>query len=125
MAALACSYLRSGASTALSPRTQKARRYLIERLVADYGDWLVDELERRHIKRMMDRMASTPGTARNVLSVIRILMALAVEEGLRTDNPAVGIKRPKLSPRVGTLGMRTRSPNTSCATLSVHKPGWR
>jgi integrase len=46
---------------------------------------------------MIDKMASTPGMARNVLSVIRILMALAMEDGLRTDNSALGIKRPKLS----------------------------
>ena len=35
--------------------------------------------------------------ARNVLSVIRILMALAMEDSLRTHNPALGIKLPKLS----------------------------
>jgi len=45
----------------------------------------------------MEANAETPGTARNVLSMLRILMALAVEEGIRRDNPATGIKRPKLS----------------------------
>ena len=79
------------------PRTQRARRYLIEQFVAKYGNCPVVELEPRHIKGIMDKMASTPGMARNVLSVIRILMALAIEDGLRTDNPALGIKRPKLS----------------------------
>ena len=38
MAALARSYLRSGAFAALSPRTQRARRYLVEQFVAKYGD---------------------------------------------------------------------------------------
>ena len=88
MATLARGYFRSGAFAALSPRTQRTRRYLIEQFVARYGDCPVVELEPRHIKGIMDKMASTPGMARNVLSVIRILMALAIEDGLRADNPA-------------------------------------
>ena len=35
--------------------------------------------------------------ARNVLSMIRVLLALALEDGIREDNPAIGIKRPKLN----------------------------
>ena len=46
---------------------------------------------------MMDALASTPGKARNVLSMLRILIALAIDDGLRDDDPTVGIKRPKLS----------------------------
>ena len=48
----------------LSPLTQRARRYLIEQFVAKHGNCAVVD---------------------NVLSVIRILMALAMEEGLRTS----------------------------------------
>lgn len=95
--ALARSYLRSGAFIQLSPRTQRSRRYLVEQFVAKYGDCLVAELERRHVKNMMDAMASTPGKARNVLSMLRILIALAIDDGIRDKDPTVGIKRPKLS----------------------------
>ena len=45
----------------------------------------------------MDRYVGRPGTARNVLSMIRVLLALAIEDGIRSDDPTVGIKRPKLS----------------------------
>jgi integrase len=45
----------------------------------------------------MERYADRPGMARNVLSMIRVLLALALEDGIREDNPAIGIKRPKLS----------------------------
>ena len=97
MAALARSYLRSAAFASLSPATQRARRYLIEQFIGKFGTLPVAGLERRHVKQIMDASADTPGTARNVLTMLRILMALAIEEGLREDDPTAGIKRPKLS----------------------------
>ena len=45
----------------------------------------------------MGHLHDRPGMARNVLSMIRVLLALALEDGIREDNPAIGIKRPKLS----------------------------
>jgi integrase len=45
----------------------------------------------------MRKYGDRPGMARNILSVFRILIALAIEEGIRKDDPTVGIKRPKLS----------------------------
>jgi integrase len=97
MAALARSYLRSAAFAALAPATQRARRYLVENFIGKYGTLPVAGLERRHVKQIMDGHASTPGVARNVLSTLRILMALAIEDGIRRDDPTTGIKRPKLS----------------------------
>ena len=45
----------------------------------------------------MEKYATTPGTARNVLSMLRVLIAFAIEDEIREDDPTVGIKRPKLS----------------------------
>ena len=45
----------------------------------------------------MRKYGDRPGMARNVLSTFRILVALAIEEGVRKDDPTIGIKRPKLS----------------------------
>jgi hypothetical protein len=97
MAALAQSYLCSANFAALAPATQRAKRQLIEQFVGKFGKLPVAALERRHVKQIMDTHAGKPGTARNVLSVLSMLMALAVEEGIRPDNPAIGVKRPKLS----------------------------
>jgi integrase len=97
IAALARSYLRSGVFAGLSPATQRARRYLVERFVAEHGDKEVARLERRHVKAIIDAKRETPGLARNILSMLGVLLALAVEDGIRADNPAKGIKRPKLS----------------------------
>jgi integrase len=98
MVALARSYLRSAAFAALSPATQRARRHLIENYIIErWGTLPVAGLQRHHVKRIMEALAVTPGTARNVLSMLRILMTQAVEEGLRSDDPTAAVKRPKLS----------------------------
>jgi integrase len=97
MAALARSYLRSAAFAGLSPATQRARRHLVEQFIAKYGDCIVAELERRHIRAIMDAHAGTPGKARNVLSMIRVLIASALVDGIIATDPTIGIKRPKLS----------------------------
>ena len=45
----------------------------------------------------MERYASKPGMARNTLSMLRVLIALAIEDGILANDPTIGIKRPKLS----------------------------
>src|SRR5262245_829721 len=45
----------------------------------------------------MNTYADRPGAARNLLSALRVLMDLAITEGIRSDDPTAGIKRPKLS----------------------------
>jgi integrase len=90
-------YLRSAAFVQLDSETQKSRRRLLESFVGKYGKLSVAGLERRHVKLIMEAHASTPGTARNVLSMLRVLIALAIDDGIRDDDPTVGIKRPKLS----------------------------
>lgn len=93
--ALAASYLRSAAFSKLAPDTRKSRRYWIENFLTQYGSFPVAALERRHIKKLID--AAPAGKARNLLSMMRVLMALAIEEGIRGDDPTAGLKRPRLS----------------------------
>src|SRR5262245_48658084 len=45
----------------------------------------------------MNTYADRPGAARNLLSALRVLMDLAITEGIRSDDPTAGIKGPKLS----------------------------
>jgi integrase len=46
----------------------------------EYGDVLVEHLKRRHIKRALADMADTPHAARHVLSLIRKLITVALDE---------------------------------------------
>jgi integrase len=95
--ALGRSYLRSASFVQLAPDTQKSRRRLVETFVGKYGHLSVAGLERRHVKRIMEAHATTPGMARNVLSMLRVLIAFAIDDEIREDDPTVGIERPKLS----------------------------
>ena len=95
--ALGRSYLRSADFAELAPDSQRKRRDMVERFLDRFGPLPVAQLERQHVKRFMEEFAGTPGTARNMLSMLRVLIALAVEDGIRADDPTTGIKRPKLS----------------------------
>jgi integrase len=43
----------------------------------------------------MDQNVSTPGRARTILTTLRILMGVAIDDGMRGDDPTAGIKKPK------------------------------
>ena len=97
IAALAKSYLRSATFAALAAETQRSRRRLVENFAIKYGKFSVAGLKRENVKTIMERLAGKPGEARNTLSMLRVLMALAIDEGIRDDDPSAKIKRPKLS----------------------------
>ena len=103
--ALGRTYLRSAGFSQLARDTERKRRSLVETFIAKYGKLPVTGLRRDHVKTVMESYAGTPGTARNFLSMLRVLIALAIEDGIRDDDPTIGIKRPKLeSRRLALLG---------------------
>jgi integrase len=74
------------------PITQQTDRNILEAFRAKHGDKRIALMERRHILNMLDEKADLPAAQRNLLRVLRVLLASAVEQGLRPDNPALGIK---------------------------------
>jgi integrase len=95
--ALAVSYYRSPEFRGLKASTQKARRYIIEAFRTEHGDKPVRLLGRAHIKDIIGSKADTPQAANNLLKVLRIVLAHAVEIEVIVSNPATGIKRYKAS----------------------------
>jgi integrase len=49
-------------------------------------------MEQRHIRDILVEKAGKPARQRHLLRLIRQLLAVAVENGMRSDNPAIGIK---------------------------------
>src|SRR5262249_22751998 len=96
VSALIAKFYRSGEWASYSPATQSTYRGILERFRDDHCDKPVNQLERRHVKDMMAARANTPSAANNLLSMIRILMRFAVEEGWRKDDPTLGIKKLKI-----------------------------
>jgi len=78
------------------PSTQKIYRLILEPLSEAHGHKPVLLLERRHIKQWRDARSETPGMANMVVKVARVLLAYAVDNEYRRDNPAARIKLFKL-----------------------------
>jgi integrase len=90
--ALVLDYLASPEFKATRPNTQKVYRRVLEGLARIHGRDPVALLERRHVKALRDARSETPGAANQLVSVMRMLLNYAVENELRTDNPAQRIK---------------------------------
>jgi integrase len=78
------------------PSTQRIYRMILEPLAEIHGHKPVALLERRHIKQWKDARGETPGMANMIVRVVRMLLAYAVENEYRRDNPAQRIKLFKL-----------------------------
>jgi integrase len=93
LSALIASYYGSPQFLTLRPSSRATYRSIAECVRAEHGDKPVALLTRKHIVAMLAKKVETPAAANNWLRTMKILMAFAVEEGWRTDNPSAGIKR--------------------------------
>jgi len=97
VAAAARRYLNSAAFAAgLAPTTQRVRRHQIEQFAVEHGDKHIVTLEPRHVKAMIAALATKPGRARGLITVIRALVRQAIDDGILTHDPTVAIERPRL-----------------------------
>lgn len=74
------------------PITQATDRNIIEAFRARHGEKRVALTERRHVLAVIDEKEGKPAAQRNLLRVLRVLLAFAVERGMRSGNPALGIR---------------------------------
>lgn len=91
--ALAVAYYRSPEFRGLKATTQVVRRGIIERFRVEHGHNPVRLLGRQHIKAIIGAKASTPEAANNLLKVLRLLLAFAVDAEMIDTNPAIGVKK--------------------------------
>lgn len=90
-------YKKSAAFADLDPRTRYVREGLYLRLVKADGEKPFRMMQPRHVRRIRDDHAATPGTANAFIKALRQLFSWAVEQELMETNPArdVPYKRPK------------------------------
>ncbi len=101
------------------PITRRTDRNILEAFRAKHGDKRIALLEQRHIEAMIAEKAGKPSAQRNLLRVLRVLLAFAVGEKLRRDNPALGIK---LDP-IKTDGYHSWSEDELCQYERRHPIG--
>lgn len=120
VAALVVTYFNSAQFRSLSPSTQATYRGILERFRADHGHRRVAHLARENAE-MLGNRASTPAAANNWLRMVRMLMRLAVELGMRTDDPTFGIK----PLRIRSDGFQIWRPDQIAAFRGKHAIGTR
>ena len=86
--ALINDYLASGQFASRAPPTRYLYRLTCERLQHEHGWKRVAQLERRHVRQIIDAKSDTPGAANGILRVLKILLNFAVDDGLIQSNPA-------------------------------------
>ena len=93
LSALIASYYSSAAFKALARITKATYRTEIERLRREHGDKPIALMRREHVKKIVAAKAERPGAANKTLRIIRMLMRFAVDEGVRPDDPTMGIRK--------------------------------
>lgn len=117
--ALVSAYLNSVSFQNLAVETQRSRRRILERFRDEHGGKRIAMLQREHVQKMVNGRAGTPSAARNFLNTLRVLMSFAVELGLRSDDPTLGVKLPKIK----TAGWQTWTEQDIAAFEARHPVG--
>lgn len=112
-------WFRSAHFEALSKGTRKGYRCQAEKLRCSYGDYMVEAMQRRHIKDMMAAKAQTPNAANHDLRILRFLMDEAVEIGLIRHNVARDVKKYATTGE----GFHTWTEEEITKFYAVHHPG--
>jgi integrase len=89
---LVVDFLASGQFRDCKPRTQAEYRRICEALSAEYGNKRVGKIRRRHVRRMRDARAETPGAANTIVRMMKLLLNFAVDDELIPSNPAARMK---------------------------------
>jgi hypothetical protein len=92
LSALIARYYQSAEFIALADSTKTTYRGIIEPFRELHGNKPVKLLKREHIRRIIAGRANTPAAANNLLKLLRILMRFGVDEGMRTDDPTIGVR---------------------------------
>lgn len=90
--ALIAAYYGSPEFKGLRSSTQTTYRGIIERFRAKHGDKRVATVERKHIKAIIGAMHETPAAANNLLDRLKALMTLAIDIGMRKDDPTIRMR---------------------------------
>lgn len=74
----------------MHPGTKHQRTAFLARLYPEHGEKRM-EMPRHKVVEIRDELVATPGAADNMVKALRALYAWAVERGIVSDNPAIGI----------------------------------
>lgn len=121
ISAVITTFYMSSEFASWAPETRRTRRNILERLREAHGEKMVAHLARAHVESMVAAKAATPAAARNFKKTLQGLMQFAISQGLRKDNPVVGVKTPKIR----SQGFATWTEDDIAAFEKAHPVGTR
>lgn len=86
-------YYKSPEFIGLSHNSKRNYTSSLNRFCDRYGAMSIEDMTRAHIKEIMAGMADTPSAANALLQRLRTIMMMAIDDGLRADDPTHGIKK--------------------------------
>jgi hypothetical protein len=89
--ALAIAYFNSPSFQVLSSSTRNTYRAIIEAFIRQHEDKPLALLTRQHINAMLAHKVKSPAAANHWLRLVKTLMHFAQVEGMRSDDPTIGI----------------------------------
>lgn len=92
VSALVVRYYRSAEYWKLAKSTQATYRGILERLREEHGHRTVAGLDKQSVRKLIEAKKSTPWAAKNLFKLLRVLMRFAIEEGMRRDDPTLGVR---------------------------------
>lgn len=80
----------------LKPKTKENYEVELRRLLALFGDLSIRKLNARHISQLRDRISAekSPRAAKEMMKVVRLVFATAMERAIITLNPVLGVDDP-------------------------------
>lgn len=89
-------YVESAPFKALAPSTQRMRHNVLKAVCKTGGKLDIGRIDRQTVAEGRDRRADTPFAAITYLKTLSQLFDWAVDSGYMRENPAKGVKRPKV-----------------------------
>lgn len=82
----------------LAEKTRKDYRRYMDWLRLNFGDVLIEQIDRAFVLEIRDSFQDTPRTANYYVSVLSRLFSFAIDRGLANTNPASAIKKLRTGP---------------------------
>lgn len=124
--ALAVSYYRSPEFQGLRDSTKNVYRRIIENFRAQHGKRMIRDMRREHVKAIIGGMADRPQAANRLLSLLKIMLNHALDNGWIASNPTMAVKGyPKKTAgfhtwsEVDIAAFEARHPEGSMARLAL------
>jgi len=93
VAAVAITYKRSPEFRNLAPKTRHDYASYLDLLCQDWGPLPVSGIRRKHVLALRDKHAEKPSKANHLVTVLRIVLAFAIDREEISTNAAHGVKK--------------------------------